>query len=651
MVKHPEHKWIEVATGGANNRNKLIEITKYKKPPLKDCYRTIFRFNDALMIHHKETGSVKGFRGIAYADWLPFDIDDSDISKAHGQARQLLQRLEARYDVDVKQLYCFFSGSKGFHILIPEPLIGLYPTTRLPQAFKSMAQEIMQGLSYDGSIYEHLRIFRVNNTVNSKSGLYKIPLTASELLHIETAQILAMAKAPRTVEFYPVSEMELSESLSELFVQVMRVDKQPDILVPTVQLIPRDAKLCYYALLNGVTEGERDNAAIRLATHFKKQGYQANITFGILQAWNKKNNPPIAVTQMEKFIHQAYEGVYDYGCKDHLLAQYCDRKCHLQRRKLERVKADNIYSVADARKKYEEYIADLETRKIKLGIHKLDKRLRGIAPGEVMQIMARSSVGKTAVLLNIMKNVSEKQDTPVLFFSLEMPIAQIYERMVQISGRHDGEEVEQAFHTKKPEISTMARMADKAYNNVLTVDQDFLTLDELKEYTELAEQKIGKRIGLICVDYLGRMKGNTTKEYDLVSELSRQLKNLAKETDKAVIYLHQTSREGGTGTEPVTMNMGRGSGVGEEAADHIIGMWRPSMDDIEAQKSDTEPIILAVLKGRKGPKCSHEMCLQKRKLRLTEYELLDNAKTVPYKKEELPFKGGASNDVGSGGKD
>lgn len=636
-MKNPEYKWIEIASGGANNRNKVVDLTKYR-PPLngKDCYRTIFRFTGEIVKHLEETKSVKGYRGNAYADWLPFDIDDSDIWKAHDHARNLLHRLGVRYDVELDQLKCFFSGSKGFHILIPEPLIGLYASAKLPAAFKEMAKEIAQDLSYDGSIYEHLRLFRLTNTVNTKSGLYKVPLTAGELLNMETGEILKLAKKPRKVEFYPTSELEINDNLSELFVQCMKVeDKQPDILAPKANLIPREAKLCYYSMLEGVGEGERDNAAIRLATHFKKQGYSADITFGVLQAWNKRNNPPLNHTEMEKFVYQAYENNYDYGCKDHLLSQHCDSKCYLRRRKLDRVKSENIYNIADARKKYEEYIADLEKRKITLGIPVLDKRLRGIAPGEVMQIMARSSVGKTAVLLNIMKNVSRNQKTPVLFFSLEMPIAQIYERMVQISGGHEGEEVETAFHSKKPDTKVMAELAEQAYEQVYIVDQDFLTLDELKEYTELAEQKIGQRIGLLCVDYLGRMKGNSNKEYELISELSRQLKNLAKETDKAVIYLHQTSRDGGTGADPITMDMGRGSGVGEEAADHIIGMWRPQIDDIEAQKSPTEPIVLAVLKSRKGPKCAHEMCLEKRKLIISEYDIRHKAQEAPKKLDEV----------------
>lgn len=638
-MKNADYRYIEVATNGANNRNHVVDITKYRFPVgISDCYRTIFRFTDEFVAHKANTGSVKGYRGSAYADWLPFDIDDGDINKAHERTCALLERLQHRYDVDPAQVMCFFSGSKGFHVLIPEPHIGFYATVKLPAAFKKMAAEIMQGLTYDGSIYEHLRIFRVSNTINSKSGLYKIPLTASELYSLSTAEILELAKKPRKIEYYPVDEIDINDSLHELFVTcIKQEDKHQDILAPKVRTIPKDAKLCYYALLNGVQEGERDNAALRLATHFKKQGYQADITFGVLQAWNKRNSPPLGQVDMEKFIHQAYENNYDYGCKDYLLSQYCDKRCYLQRRKLDRIKEENIYSVADARKKYEEYISNLEKRKILLGIPTLDKRLRGIAPGEVLQIMARSGVGKTAVLLNIMKSVSQRQQIPILFFSLEMPVAQIYERMVQISGSREGEEVERAFHSKSPEAKVMASLADTAYNMVYTVDQDFLTLDELKEYTALAEQKIGQNIGLICVDYLGRMKGNSNKEYEVISELAKQLKNLAKETDKAVIYLHQTSREGGTGADPVTMNMGRGSGVGEEAADHIIGMWRPDIDKVEAQQSPTEPIVLAVLKGRKGPKCAHEMCLEKRKLIISEWDLKHDAQEIPFKESELPF--------------
>ena len=80
-----------------------------------------------------------------------------------------------------------------------------------------------------------------------------------------------------------------------------------------------------------------------------------------------------------------------------------------------------------------------------MGFGKLDRHLRGIAPGEVCEIIARTGVGKTAFLLNVISHVIVNQKIPVLFFSLEQPLAQIYERAVQISMGMEGREVERVF--------------------------------------------------------------------------------------------------------------------------------------------------------------------------------------------------------------
>ena len=637
-MKNPEYKWVDTAINGANNRDKVVDLTKLKIPQgSRDCYRTIFRFTEefpryvATNISFKTNKpSVKGYRGTCYADYFPIDIDDVDLNKSLEKSRNVLNRLSNLYDVELSQIRCFFSGAKGFHIMLPDALFGYYASPKLPNAFKIMAKEILE-TDFDGSIYEHMRIFRINNTINSKSGNYKIALTSGEILYESLEYILDLSKKPRKVNFCPVDEIDQNELLHEVFTKAMLTlnsDKQKDILAPKVNNIPKDAKLCYYALLEGVGEGERDNAALRLATHFRKQGMPANITYGILQAWDKQNNPPLGQSELEKFVYQSYENNYDFGCRDFLLEKYCDKKCFLIRKKIERVNENNVYSIYELQKKYEEYVAELEKRKINIGIDILDKRLRGVAPGEVMQIMARSGVGKTTIALNIMKNVGTKQGTAILFFSLEMPAAQIYERQVQIGGMFEGEEVEKAFQTKSPDKEIMSNFAIDSYKNVFVVDQDRLSFEELKQYVEVAERKINQKIGLLFIDYLGRMGGKHTREYELISELARQLKTLAKETDKAVIYLHQTDREGGDGSKPVTMDMGRGSGVGEEAADFIIGAWRPEINNLEAQRSPTEPIVLAILKGRKGPLCQHRMCLNKKKLILSEYDMVREAKEI-----------------------
>ncbi|MCK9526070.1 MAG: DnaB helicase C-terminal domain-containing protein, partial [Limnochordia bacterium] len=279
---------------------------------------------------------------------------------------------------------------------------------------------------------------------------------------------------------------------------------------------------------------------------------------------------------------------------------------------------------------YLKYIQQLEQRKILLGFRKLDKHLRGIAPGEVCEVIARTGVGKTAFLLNVMKQVIVNQKIPVLFFSLEQPLAQIYERTIQIAAEVDGWRVEKNY-TQPETAKTLHMLSKQNYSQLYIVDEDFLTYEELKEFIQIAErEKIGSRPPLVCVDYLGRMKGGGHSPYEVTSELAKQLKVLAKDLDIAILYLHQTSRMGKSGAEKISLDMARDSGVTEEAADFIIGMWRPELNNEQAQERDHEELSVAILKNRKGSIGQASFKFIKPYLKICEWEDDGSAGNVKY---------------------
>jgi len=603
-MKFPKYEYIEVAFGGVNNRNVVKKASEVKVPRDKpDCYRTVYRYREEFLSYFKQNNSVKGFNGDVYADFLPIDVDNEDLAQAQKETKHLLNTLLNAYEVDLDKLKIYFSGAKGFHVLIPAAMFNYTPHYYMPQAFKVVAPKLAEGIRIDGAIYDRVRLFRFSNTINSKTGLYKVPLTAAEILHKSIEEIKAMAAAPRTVD--QDNHIGVNNYLAELYNEALR-EVQRDRDYSTSEPLdqnkvrpPKYAKLCYYKIMEGVGEGHRDNAGLRLANHWLKE-FPADMVLPMMQAWNRRNMPPLELADLEKVFKQGAKD-YDYGCNDSVLAEFCDPACVLKgRQEQARVTADKIYTLDEAKNKYLEYIAKLDQLKINLGFEKLDRNLRGIAPGEVCEVMARTGVGKTAFLLNVINNVIVNQKVPVLFFSLEQPLAQIYERTAQIANFSSGYDIETDYKDEMG-ANISHELTKKNFSGLYVVDQDYLTYEELKEFVQVAEtEKIGRRPPLICVDYLGRMKGGRGNAYEVTSELAKLLKVLAKELDVAVLYLHQTSRAGGTGKERISLDMARDSGVVEEAADFIIGMWRPEIDCPEAQKRDHEEIMVALLKNRKG---------------------------------------------------
>ncbi len=618
-MRYPEFKWIEVAFNGAQNRGNILMASELKIPDNGvDCYRTLFRYPKQFKEYFDQNQTVKGYKGLVYADFFPVDIDSNNLQEAHENTKNLLEKLLKHYELDLDGLWLFFSGAKGFHVLIPAGLFDYQPSDDMPMVFREIAKELTEDVKIDTSIYDYVRLFRLNNTINSKTGLYKIQLLPSEILNCSIDEIKELAKEPRKLQTNKIKND--SEILRELYRSCQKKANKPvknneetiDKIVP-----PRGAKLCYYNLMNGVEQGNRDNACLRLGVHWLKE-FPSDMVQSMLHAWNTRNNPPMDINQVEKVFKSALGGNYDFGCRDSILSEYCDPKCKLKGKEDEKITADKIYTIDEARIKYEEYIARLKERKIVLGFKSLDWHLRGIAPGEVCEVMARTGVGKTAFLLNVIRNVISGQGIPVLFFSLEQPLAQIYERTVQISTEEPGRRVEEGFLLEKA-ADTLHSLVSHFYKSLYVVDEDMLTYEDLKEYIQVAARdKINQIPPLVCIDYLGRMRGGRGTAYEVTSELARLLKKLAKELDIAILYLHQTSRMGKTGAEEISLDMARDSGVVEEAADFIIGMWRPDMNKPEFQENSEERIVIAVLKNRKGRLGKAEYKFKKTYLKIEE---------------------------------
>ncbi len=598
---YPDCKWVDVAYGGVSNRNKVMEVTLAHPPDgVADCYRTVYRYPEAFKAHFDAHGTVSGYAGAVYADFFPVDIDNADLETALQTARKALNELLHTYEVDLDVLRLFFSGKKGFHILIPARLFGAEPGLALPGVFKRMAGKMFTHVELDQTIYDRVRLFRISNTLHGVSGLYKVPLTAAELLHKTVEEIMALAAAPRKVGVRPPEG--INESLAELYRSCLPEPEPARVVSTGVPTPPRHAKLCYHRIMEGLAEGNRDNAGLRLAVHWLKE-YPADMVQGMMHAWGQRCQPPIPAKDVDRLVRQA-QREYDFGCNDPLLKEYCSRDCYYHRQD-GRVCAERIYTLDAAKNKYEEYLRRLEHRQIKLGLERIDRHIRGIAPGEVCQVMARTGVGKTALLLNVISHVIVNQQVPVLFFSLEQPLAQIYERMVQISNEVSGNSIEHGYskpdRTGRPVGEHLHEITRGNYDKLYVVEEDFLSYEELRDFIRLAEEEvIGEKPPLVCIDYLGLMRGGRGNTYEVVSELARLLKALAKEMDLALLYLHQTARTGGTGAERISLDMGRDSGVLEEASDFILGMWRPDMHDAQTQQKEHEQLVISLLKNRKG---------------------------------------------------
>ncbi len=260
--------------------------------------------------------------------------------------------------------------------------------------------------------------------------------------------------------------------------------------------------------------------------------------------------------------------------------------------KLKKPASAMLTTFEERAERYLEYVAKLEGRRFVTGTDLIDEQIRGVAPGELMLLIAYSGTFKSAKLQNWMMDGAKRTKLHHLMVSLEMPNAKLFEREMQMANIVSGRYVESRFRGDLAEARRMmeeARMAGAA--RVITCDEPRLTLSQIEDMIGVMRDKYGD-VGAVGIDYLGLLKGAESKQMvERFAELSYGAKDLAKAADVPIIMLGQVNRQyassKGMGIE---LDAAKGGGDVEAAADFAIGMFKNGDD-----------VIARILKNRNGP--------------------------------------------------
>jgi replicative DNA helicase len=266
------------------------------------------------------------------------------------------------------------------------------------------------------------------------------------------------------------------------------------------------------------------------------------------------------------------------------------------------------------------YNTDADITGLSTGFNELNEMTSGWQKADLVIVAGRPSMGKTSFAMNMVEYAALHQDKPVLVFSLEMPASQLMMRMLSSLGKIDQTRMRTGSLSEDdwPRLSSAAqRLKDRPLYiddtpGISPIELKNRVRQQVRERREALRQEnaeltpdeldVLSQPGMIMVDYLQLMSASVPGEGRVqeISQISRELKFIAREFECPVIALSQLSRnvEQRPNKRPVNSDL-RESGAIEQDADVILFIYRDEVYHEDSQDKGTAEVIIG--KQRNGP--------------------------------------------------
>ena len=482
----------------------------------KDTFLSLYGYDDSVLEYFNDKKTLSGYSGEIY---LPkeyiLDVDGADIEEAQTKTISLINLLNGlKVPSNI-----YFSG-RGFHLGIPDTAFKWRPGVDLHLRVKEELDKHGIYKYADVSVTDKTRIIRLNNTLNSKSRLWKIYISYEELTSLNSLGVSALANKPRQIEIpmlqcEPVFDVTEREKKKQTTKFKETVGQEPDpMLYPCIQ-----------TMLKGTTYGGRHATALRIAAWLRWR-YPENVVRLIMEDWRQRvttDENPFKEIEMERIVTDCYKGHngsgYRYGCNDKVMDKHCNSTCTLFKAK----KSQGIMSANDME---ENLISWLKGDVVPINLGGLYNKDFPIYPGELIVIQAPPKSMKTMLVQNWVNSFKR----PTYFLEMEMSPRQIWQRFIQIEQGWTEEELAKNY------ASSNFKMADKF---------DWLNVD----YQACLSIELEKRINMlpvkpeiVIIDHMGLM---LSKHRDLnlkMEEIAGALTDLAVKNNIVVIAICEITK-------------------------------------------------------------------------------------------------------------
>lgn len=565
-----------------------------------EAYISAFKYNEDHKKQFEKIGSVAGITDVT-TDIIYFDLDNKDIEVSRRDTLEVVNRLK-NYEINPNDIKICLSGNKGLHLAIHTTSVFT------PEQAKSIATKIAGDLeSFDSSIYNANRIIRLEGSLHSKTGLRKTGISFEELNNLSMTEIKELAK--ERYDYYKPPKVSLSQnfiSLSELPTKdkkdVVTIEDGVDYLSNPFRFPPR-----VLAISQGFfPEGQRSNALMILATNLKNKGLNKTQCHHYLRAAADQQSNRYECEPFHKkeiwtnIVEQIYKETWRGG-------QYTEDNYPVQlQRYFEELGvpikefsnvAGHTVRIDEKFDDFVQYATDIDKYTMEFGIPSLDKKLR-VRKGHLIGLLAGPGIGKTSFGITLLNNCS-KRGSNCFFASMDMYSLNVYQKLIQRHTGYSEEEMFQYFKNKdQNKIEEFRKILKENYGNVAFSFKAGMNIEEMKKLIKMEEDKSGKTLDLILVDYLELIQTDKTDPTASSAEAINGLREIANEGRVVVVLLQPNKISSKPDQALLSYNSAKGSSMIAQAVTAMITAHRPGYSS-ENPEND-KYFSINVVKNRNG---------------------------------------------------
>ena len=237
---------------------------------------------------------------------------------------------------------------------------------------------------------------------------------------------------------------------------------------------------------------------------------------------------------------------------------------------------------------------------VSTGFADLDRMTNGLQKSDFVLVAARPSMGKTAFALSLIRHAALKRGLPIAMFSLEMSNEQIVNRLLAMESRVDAQNIRRGELEESQWEALMTGSEQIGRSKIIIDDTPGISVTELR--SKCRKYKLEHDIQMVVIDYIQLMSSgkSTDSRQQEVSDISRSLKQIARELQVPVVVLSQLNRavDNRSDHRPMLSDI-RESGAIEQDSDVIMFLYRDDYYNPDTEEKNIAEVIIA--KQRNGP--------------------------------------------------